>query len=917
MPRKYRPQIKVYEHERPSHAEYVRAILSDEMLYQSTMRPGKRDNIRWLTLRPEDNIDDPGLPGNESTYSTYRPPVLILNNDIRWKSTYNVGHWTYQPSPQEQDWRNLQLLEYNSQLYYLEQIQTKSDDDLAQIVTLKNLLAQLGVKGEGYLETAYNLLGSQSSGITWGLAVANIPVTVTSTFLSQKNRGQSFRLKRLEAPEGQVRHEFTLEIGNGNSLYALVIGEDGNSSSFIHYRNMKVSERALLITELNSLEDTGRLTVEDRGNILLWEQDIKRTQYDAKKAGRTAKDYTDAENNRIESLKKRIEDLKESKRGLTQADQERKGEIEKQLYLEKEEFALMEHSKEMIGKTIDFTFHFLRAGYVVIQTEDGRKIYENRRLTGGVPAGTEPQFGDSLPPNAYMTIKSDGGMWSIVYGNPRYDSRGIVWTQPFEIPFDFDASEIEWLLEADAQNPGCRIECKLLVVRAPKTLGIFRIPGIYQIQITLDSFFDIPRNRWGRYTPELYYVEMHIPAAVLTDTPTVVWDSEAAENMWPGIDKSRLIDLLMQDDKNRSRMCTAVIGNGQNEANLPVLLGGKACDIKLKNIEDDSIINVMTYGFLGRVAKGDHKTFEAFETDKIKVTTAPGNHTNLEITGCEGFLDKEMNHPLTGNNKYVGDYVRQMARDAGLPLSLYQNLPVGNAGGCPRIKRMKPGCFPDVKPSEGIRFWEYMQYIVKEHAPRWEIWVDENGLRLTLTEERLRTDIQFSTTADIDSPQRLRRQSNEGAGLELHQDLRDYWTSATFIGAVNPLNGMRYIQTERIPQATDDQFKDSMFYVGVENHYTAPTDESLKSEADCRSAARQFLNITRLTKDGLTPWTLNGTIDLDTTVKGGDIILINGLRFIIEGTEFLALNAGTRKDQQMSLMMRLAEDRKLENPDGN
>ncbi len=202
--RRYLPRARFYEKAKPSHPEFLRALLSEEMLYQSTIRPGKRDSIRWITLRPEDKIDDPGMPGREPAYSTYRPPALLLNYGIRWKHTYNKGDWSYQPSTKENEWRDLQLATYKATHYDLSQKKTPSEEDKEEIKTLNGLIEQLRAGGEGYLETGYDMLGSGVSGITWGLEVPNIPITVTSTFLSQKNRGQSFRLKRLPLPDLQV-----------------------------------------------------------------------------------------------------------------------------------------------------------------------------------------------------------------------------------------------------------------------------------------------------------------------------------------------------------------------------------------------------------------------------------------------------------------------------------------------------------------------------------------------------------------------------------------------------------------------------------------------------------------------------------------------------------------------------------------
>ena len=907
-PIKYVPRARFYHRPKPTHPAFIHSFLSDDMITQSTVAPGKRDNLVWVTLRPEESIDDPGMPGNESGYSKYRPPVIMLNSGIRWSSKEAQKDWKYTPSPQEEEWRNYALTDYRSKLFDLELIENPTEEDIERKKLLTKLINQIGVKGEGYLETVFDLLGTSSAGISWGLAAANIPVTVTTAFKSQKNRSQCFRFKRLEAPEDQVRFSFTIEIGNGNSMYALVMGEDGISATFIHYRNMSASKRENLIAQLEAIKDNGRLTVDDRTQIAAWERQIKKIRRDSKLDGN--KTLTKEENKKVSELQKKIETLKDSKRGLTDADNTEKQQLENDLYISREDFDLVERSKSTIGRTIDLSFSFLRSGFVLITSDDGRKIYENKRLTGGVPAGAEPVYGNGLPDGAYITVKSDGGMWSLVYGNKQHDYHGTIWGQPIEVPFVFDSNEVTWAVEKDEANTGCKITYDLVELQPPalSVWGTF-IPGIYQVQIDFYSDYDVPDDKFkGRYTPELYYLELRIPAGE-TQVPQLLWDSEDPANKFSN-GESRLIDMHLQDDRERSRVCSLFVANGRNHANLPELMGGLACSTSLVRTSDGGEEKVMTYGFTSSVTH-DQIDYLGTADEHIQFTPSYGSKVQIEVGGCENFLSVEVTQANTGNNKYVGDYLREMCIDEGIPPELYSSLPVGAASNCPKIHRTIPGKFPDCRPSLGVNLWDWMRDVVAKHAPRWELWTDENGIRLTKKADRLRPDLPYSTSAPIGSKLRPRRRSTESGGLKLVQDLREYYTSATFIGAKDPLTGNHFVGYAEIPQATLEIFKDSMFYTGVENHYYAPVDESLKSNAECDMAAREKLNITPNTPDGLTPWTLTWKIDYDSTVKAGDVPTFNEAIFMLEGTEFASINAEDETGQQMIIFGRLAEDKKV------
>lgn len=912
---KYLPQAIIYRDNPPEASGFTHSLMSDDIVKQTESRPGARTNLQWMVLDPTTMIAEAGMPGYPSTFSNYHPPAIILNHTIAWKS-HGSGFWMYEPSAAEQDWRTIQLDKYQDALNALQQQDTMSPDDEEKALALEQLIKQLGYKGAGYLEFADNLLNSRNTGIAWGLGVANIPVTVTSTFYTQRNRSQSFRLKRLAATEGQVNHTFTIEIGDGNTLFALVIGDDGNSSDFIHYRPMSKSARKDLQTQLDAKLDTGRLTVDDYGQIEIWEHEIALIRYQASETSESPLSEEHAA--QIKIYQNMIKERKDSKRGVLDAVQEEISALEKQLYYFKEKFSLQESTKVLLDRSVDFSIIFLRSGYIVIQSEDNRKCFRidrlpNMRSGKRIKENTVeelPTYFDILPPNSYITLKSTGGYWALVYGNPLFDSQGTFWTQEFYLS-GRSPSDAQWIIEHDSSSPGCTIAAQVVSTQQTVENDGVKSPGKHQIRVDFYSNNAVTGEYVGAYTPELYYLELHIPAKPVSGRLVTLWDSENPRTFWSD-NKTSLIDIQIQDAENRSRLSTLFIANGRENAKLPLSSIGAACDISLYDPETGRTIPVVTHGFVSGVDRGDHEAFGLFGNGHLTMAGATGDQVRLEVLGCEGFLDLEIPCLITGNGVYVGDYFRLLLQDIGLPESLYASLPIGDSNGCPQIPRTHPGHLPDVRPAEGTRLWDWMKEIVRKHAHYWEIWSDETGIKLTRKFQRKRTDVWFSSSVSPDSHRALRRESTEGGGLTPTQEIRDYFTYAIFIGAIDPETGMRFVGAARIPQATDPKFKNSSFYTGIERSYTGQADDSLRSEQECIQAARDFLNITSLTPQGYTPWSLRWKADLDLSVRAGDLLQVNDLWFVIESTEFAALNS-TNTGQQMVLRGRLVEDLVIEN----
>src|SRR5690606_17698648 len=223
----------------------------------------------------------------------------------------------------------------------------------------------------------------------------NVPVILKSTFKLDKNRAFSLRLQRSQAPQGQAEHDFIIEFGNGFTLYAIVIGSDGNKSTFLHYRNMKPKDRKVLLDQMDDLLDRGRLTPADMAKIL----DLQKEAGSIKNAAKGRK-TTPEENTKLKQLADAEKALRDSKK-LLPSQQDQLDDLKNKLYLKEQTFKLQEDAQDLINKPLDITVQFLRGGYVLIQSGDSKFVYENQRLTGWRPHG----YHDGLPDKSEIHIK--------------------------------------------------------------------------------------------------------------------------------------------------------------------------------------------------------------------------------------------------------------------------------------------------------------------------------------------------------------------------------------------------------------------------------------------------------------------------------------------------------------------------------
>lgn len=843
------PRVKLFTRSRANHKAMLVDLVTSDLQRSTVMAPAKRSDIRFTQL------DD------EKTIATldYKP-VWVDAGVNQWRRLSNDLEKTYRANSRAA----LQ------ELLDAENAKATDDQDADLILSLNARIKQLERGGAGYLDNAYGGMGSNALGIFWRLSAPNIPVQFKSTFKIQKNRALCFRLQRGLKPEGQSdQYGFTIEIGNGTTLYAIEMGADGNKSTFIHYRNMKPKDRQELLDQRDALMDLTRLTAVDISSINDKEQVIK----EAKAAGDNGNTVADAQ--------AAIEHIKDNKsKPLTSSQQDELDVLENGLYLERKEFRLQEDAESLLGRTIDITVEFLRAGYVVIRCDKSTFVYENKRLRGWKING-DYGYRDGLPDKSQVLLKSDGGQFSLVYGHPQYKTSGELMTQDFPLPFVPNAVDIVVSSDADHDAPGCAIEYLLRIYQPPRAWR----NGRYQIRVLMAGN--------GAYTPELFNAQTHIPPP-FPDALEQVWDSQTDGANPDSNSGNNIVDFQMQDDAERARQVTLHIANGYEKSHLPTSLGGLAIGVELQRGTQPPHVIMQSGRVVNSWLGGKAGFSSAAEIVKDGMVV-------LTCVGLESFLDREIDAALVGDRKYPNDYLRELCADAGLTENEYANIPAGPIG-LPKIKRSVPGEKPAVQPGAGVRYWEWMRQLVERHCIGWVLFYNGISLELSSIFGRDKTAFNYRLPPDVtvSDPQCLR------SDISTEQSLGTYVTEVTCVGAFDPVTGRRITYTESQPHANDKRFANTAYYVGDELPIEIAADDGMSNKRDLILLARQRLKISRLTPQGATPWMTNTRIDFDPDLRAGDVRKLFGKKCIVDSVSYSSLNSGD--GETMTVKMQLAEN---------
>lgn len=899
------PRMKLYRRPLPDHPPFAMHWMVDELRTQLATAPAGAHGVQWVELgSDEETFDGPG-----GTSVKFRPSALMFAYTIGWIPTGVGGAngWIVNLSQAARQWMEVDRIALSNRIETLsDELKGRESDEgaavqdkRAELEEAQAGLAQFGANASSYAETAYQALNSGVSGFFWKLRVPNVPIEIQSAFLLPAQRPFSLRFRRLKAPKEQARYNFTIFIANDkgdrSTAYALRVGADGNASEWFHFRSMKPARRKALWAAWDALEGAKYPTPQERKQLLEWEEAEQAIRAVAKK--RTPKTLTAEESRAIDALKENARKLKEGKK-LTRQDEKDKQVIERDLFIERKPFRLQEAANELLGKTVDITFQFLRAGYVVIQSAETRFIYENKHITGLTP----PQYASGLPDGCRLTIQSDGNMFQLAYGHPRYATRGVVLSQPFSIPFGFEMDELQWKLDGDDAAPDVEWSAGLQQVSDPIAvvsgiLGLVPRPARYQLAIELTGS--------GNYSPEVYSASVHLPASEIGEDFEVVYDSQNP-GFPQGVSGNWIRDVLLQSGRDRSPECTVHLGLKNDAAvDPPLNLAPLVGDVQLHDPLSNGTKTLMRFGRVGRVPLENLSGLSVGD-GTVAPQVIQGSLAALSLVGPLEWLGREIEAAFDMSGNYPNDVLRMLFRDGGLPSSLYARIGAGFIG-IARISSAQPGRYPESTIAPTAKIIEIARDVVARHCPGWELVQDGEGLDLVKHGQRNRADLAFGLPPVVSVHSKL---CLRGA-FRMEQDASRTITGVTVLGARNRFTGVRYSHTETLPKMYQPGFENSVYWTGQKRHVTLDADESLTGVAACVRHARERLNITPLMPDGLAPWTANATVDFDESIRSGDLPRFFGVKWIVEDVSFGSLNA-EEDSEKLHLSVRLAEDRRLE-----
>jgi hypothetical protein len=898
---KWTPVVELYDKRRaPSHAPFSFEILSKKAYDQTSAWPGRRHNVRLLETSPDAFLYEDALPGQ----SPFKPRLLMLDYDLIFRDS-GAAKWLLVTGEKEAQARSVARAHYQNIVDDLEEIEAEKkkdgkdldDEQKRQLAGARDMLAQLQNDTTSFLETHYHgAFGTWSEFIKWSLSVPNVPIDLICKETIGQDRAVTLRCEFSAPPDDQGDFTKEFHFTDGTTDYALVFA-DGGSVEWRHYRNMKASLRRQKEEELSALLDRGRLTGADREQIRNWRELADNIKEKAKAEGRDASKMTPQEKGQIKFYRDAIEQLQQSKRGLTGEDERRRAELLKTLYYTPPEpVNLQEDSKSFYNRVFDVTVMFHRRGFVSVRLDKNPPwVWQNKaiaKLRG---------YNQMLPARSRVLIRSTGGAFAVALGRPRFKKEGMLYTADFVPGFDIASDDYIWEFDADFVETqvedgafvgigpfGTRVEAKLVKVVSKTTKAGLQVPSKYQLQLTLKPDAD------GVYSPEIHYVNLQVLAGETPPRSDLRWTNLPSGDRHA---KQLVRDVLSQDAEDTTPLYEIYVDDNGGRARMPHDLVYREAVVKLLRMSDGREFKLLQNGVTKRAELHERRNLWKTVADFLRIRARAKSDIKIHAVGMEDVLNREIRYPIIGNGKYPNDFIRQMLRNAGLREDEYEGVPAGDIG-IRKIKLAAAGRPPEVRPDKSARYWEYIQEIVKKFCPGWRFVVRAEGCVLERDAVRDRPDLDYRTDRKATDPLAIRR------GFQVFQDLEEYFTEAVFTGAVNPQTGQRWSRSKSIPEATDERFEGaSLLHVGTPRPHIAEPDDTLIDADDCTQAARTFMD-----KYGRPPWYLVMNVAYNPDVRCGDLICADGFRVVVENIARGSLYADRGEAPRMTITARFYDD---------
>lgn len=487
-------------------------------------------------------------------------------------------------------------------------------DDLDRIEELEARQSEL--RSSSFWRESRNPFGDGHDGVYRALAEPNVPGWIRTNEVLEADRPFTLWITRYKPLEEQMEPEMRIRFGR---RWRLILQAEKGAKLQHFTDDLTEAQRAAYETELQTIEDSGRLTVADRRQIKTWKDRAEEIIVAAKADGRKKKEQlSTAESAEIADLKRRVQDLKEGKKGLSDAEQRRRKILRELLYVEETDVNLYANVTSLWGQPLVLTFIPQQRGYMTVANNFGANYwtYEYKDLVA------TKEFGEMLGA-APIEIWHNGGsyVWKWSYVQP--ESRGHLLSRPWRIGFEVAEDEIHFEGKA-ALPPGTTADASIVLVDS----GV----GLYQWRIDLTSD--------GRYLPFVYTCNMEVEALPR---------DRSVENLLFRAADAALCDVVYKYE-------------GEYRA--------RGCDISLLN-EDHSLYSLVREinGAQVFVWEGDVQTFAGVvQSAEEKGLDAAGHFQSLTVraTDRRAILRKTRTwFELLGDNLLLSEVLRRVHHRAG------------------------------------------------------------------------------------------------------------------------------------------------------------------------------------------------------------------------------------------------------------
>lgn len=575
---------------------------------------------------------------------------------------------------------------------------TKTAADTARISELERDIVD--VRANRYWTQAWNTFGDGRPSLYRACSAPNVPFKRRSNWTLEPDRPFTFFVHRCKPHEAQQDCWVRVRFGH----WALIFSQE-KEVELVRYKDGQYfegddqqAENPLAngvwkkydganfdLTDekedaISQLRDGGRLTISDRAEIARWQAEMRDKKADLSKNKKIwTADQKAVADAYIADRKKWIEDLKETKRGLSSTDEIRVKRMEDELYVAKETVQFTHAAESTFNTDLAITIIPQPRGFIVFHNSVGRDyfVYEDEEVTG---SGLD----QTIVTGTKVQVDGNGGaLWfSMAYVVPERYS----YLESF--PCSYGGVEVsgQGQLHWDASLPP-----------GSNMLGTVSPAGKGRYVWKLELFADPDLG----YMPFLYRLYFDLNAQGRDRSKeVVVFDSSAAPavNWNVGFSRSK---------ENRGRAATLMLALTQQQREQFEWLG----DLSGHQLEVEEKGEIIFSGTLGEASRdwiGKNRKIEYRAYDHWSILN-----------------EDKMWSDLIGDARTLADYVRRMVRGGGFHDD--EIIIADNAITRRLLPHTKPGEEPALQPEWGGGRGDFLTQLLADFGYFHDMWLDGRG----------------------------------------------------------------------------------------------------------------------------------------------------------------------------------------------